>query len=50
MPCPVAHIPNTPYVNPAGIRLYASSALFLAYCATATTALAVSGTLATSPV
>jgi hypothetical protein len=50
MPCPVANIPNTPYVNPAGIRLFASSALFLAHCAAATTALAVSGTLATSPV
>jgi hypothetical protein len=50
MPCPIANIPNTPYVNPAGIQLFASSALFLAYCAAGTTALAVSGTLATSPV
>lgn len=50
MPVPTANIPNAPYVSPAGIRLYASSALFLAYCAAGTTALAVSGTLATSPV
>jgi hypothetical protein len=50
MPCPTANIPNAPYVNPAGIQLFASSALFLAYCAAGTTALAVSGTLATSPV